>query len=272
VRCPLDKISCLMVTKDRPEHAARALTCYAAQTHEARELVVVTDGTTAYREQLAALGANVPGFRLVPVAGPLPLGALRNAAVACATGDVLCQWDDDDLYHPERLAVQLEAMVAEGAGASFFTDQLHLYRDDRRVFWDDWGSKKAYHGTPRDTFPWLIPGTIMVRRECGLAYDPALTHHEDTVAKDALTRAGVRPAEVGDRGWLYVYSYHGRNSFNREFHDRIETYLGRAVDRVAPHEAEVRAAFALLPGLPDVLDVCGKDGTVAFTWRREDAP
>jgi hypothetical protein len=33
----------------------------------------------------------------------------RHISIESATGDVLCHWDDDDLYHPERLERQLTA-------------------------------------------------------------------------------------------------------------------------------------------------------------------
>ncbi len=38
--------------------------------------------------------------------------ALRHASMDLATGDVLCQWDDDDLHHPQRVARQPGADTA----------------------------------------------------------------------------------------------------------------------------------------------------------------
>jgi hypothetical protein len=32
-------------------------------------------------------------------------------------GAIICQWDDDDCYHPERLAVQLAHMLEGNARA-----------------------------------------------------------------------------------------------------------------------------------------------------------
>ncbi|HEX6390539.1 MAG TPA: glycosyltransferase, partial [Solirubrobacteraceae bacterium] len=98
-------ISCLMVTRDRLRLAKAAIASFALQTHPNRELVIVTDGSERYRGALAryvdAIGIDGVRF-VVPDEQDLPLGALRNLAVAAARGEIVCQWDDDDYSHPER--------------------------------------------------------------------------------------------------------------------------------------------------------------------------
>ena len=66
-------VSCIMVTADRGALAARAIRCFARQTHPHRELVVLDDG----REEIGpVLAAHAGG---APVASPpLPAGPLRG--------------------------------------------------------------------------------------------------------------------------------------------------------------------------------------------------
>ena len=108
-------VSCLMVTARRPALATRAIRCFQAQTYAHRELVIVDDDPDAALErQVAALGDDrIRHVRLAPA--DASLGALRNVAVEHARGELLAQWDDDDLYDPERVEVQVAALESAAA-------------------------------------------------------------------------------------------------------------------------------------------------------------
>ena len=103
-------VSCLMVSRgDRPA-VAQAIACYRAQTYANRELVILCDQPGNLIEPLLA-GLDDPTIRYHFV-DRAPLGTLRNRAVAHARGELLCQWDDDDLCHPRRIDVQVAALQA----------------------------------------------------------------------------------------------------------------------------------------------------------------
>ena len=53
--------------------------------------------------------AGARDIRVVYIGPGVSLGAARNLTVDTARGAYVCQWDDDDLYHPERLRIQYEA-------------------------------------------------------------------------------------------------------------------------------------------------------------------
>ena len=115
-------VSCLMVTLASPARIAfvkRSVAAYCAQTHPRSELVMVLDeGSAGARAEigdyLASLGRD--DIRVVETPGRPTLGALRNISREAARGEVHCQWDDDDLHHPDRLAVQLDHLLSSGAG------------------------------------------------------------------------------------------------------------------------------------------------------------
>jgi glycosyltransferase involved in cell wall biosynthesis len=77
---------------------------------------------------------------LYPGSGGLTLGALRNISLESARSEIICQWDDDDYSHPGRLAIQVRHMIAEAAGASFFTDHLQYIEPEEFLSWIDWAS------------------------------------------------------------------------------------------------------------------------------------
>jgi hypothetical protein len=110
-------ISCLTVTREtRFRSLELAVGDFARQTWAERELVIVHDGDAAFDVKLKRLAA----------------------AHDAARGETVCQWDDDDRYHPRRLEFQFAAMRVENSEFCFLTDQLHLFAAERTMYWDDW--------------------------------------------------------------------------------------------------------------------------------------
>jgi glycosyltransferase involved in cell wall biosynthesis len=252
------RVSCLMVTRDRLALAKRAMRCFADQTHCNRELVVLSEGSARTRGALErhATALGLDNVRLIPEPQPgMTLGALRNVAMAEASGDVVCQWDDDDCCHPDRIRLQLERMLADKARACCFTDQLHYREDDNSVRWIDWtiGVPAVHHH--------LIPGTLMMFRDARFRYPETGPHArsgEDSVLLDELVDTVVVSA-AKDLGHLYLYTYHGRNTFGSAHHNRLATF-GRSIADLQVKLATIRAAMAHYPiAKPYVL--MGREGT-----------
>jgi glycosyltransferase involved in cell wall biosynthesis len=208
----LPTISCLTVTRAaRLPLLARAVSDYAHQTHGPRQLVIVHDEgpalTSVIGELVAHSGAPNVTIRAEPAGQTL--GALRNASVDAADGELVCQWDDDDRYHPERLAVQAAALQAASADFAFLTDQLHLFTRARRMTWDTW----RHEPHPLD----FIQGTLLGRRTALPRY-PGLARGEDTSLCRQIAAAGARIARIDDAGWCYVYVCHGDNVWSDAHH------------------------------------------------------
>lgn len=250
-------ISCLMVTRDRLALALRAIRCFGDQTYPERELIVVSEGPGDYRAALERFVDEhaIAGVRVVPAEPGLTLGALRNLTLDEAAGEILCQWDDDDLSHPNRLAEQSEALEQEGADACFLTDHLQYLEEDRLIFWIDW----TLNGALTDQWQ-LFPGTVMMRRDERFRYPetgPYSSRGEDSVLVDHLWHT-VPVARVGGMGHLYLYQYHGRNTFSREHHLHITSCAGPN-DRVEAMAEKIRQALAYYP-VPKPIPVLGASG------------
>jgi len=199
--------------------AMQAIADFAGQTHRERELVIVHDGDAAFHENLASIAANV-AEAMVNVHRQAPgctLGALRNKALTHASGDFVCQWDDDDRYHPQRLALQVQALCDERKDFCFLVDQLHWFRERGEMFWDDWNAE-AY---PLN----LVQGTLLGRRELMPAY-PDLARGEDTGLLLGILQRGYGIARLRGAGWCYVYVCHGSNSWNAAHHAAISHAKG----------------------------------------------
>lgn len=233
----MERISCLMVTLDRFERFKASFACYCRQDYPLRELVVVTDGSAEFQARLRAhvAASGREDVRLLGVPGRRPLGALRNLALASAQGPLVCQWDDDDLCHSTRLSVQAAILRATGAEASFLVEQLHLFADARALSWCDWGRR-----SPRER---CIPGTLLAYKHALPAYAHDLARGEDLCLRDELFRRGVRVADVGGCGQLYVYVFHGANTWVRAHHAALVAWAGLDTRRLVARLDALREAL-----------------------------
>ncbi len=98
-------ISCIMPTKNRRQFVPRAIACYLAQSYGPRELIVMDNG-----ESIADLIPKDPSIRYVRLNSTISTGQLRNFCCQIAGGEFIAHWDDDDWYHPYRLAEQIGAI------------------------------------------------------------------------------------------------------------------------------------------------------------------
>ncbi|MFE5947948.1 glycosyltransferase [Streptomyces sp. NPDC056480] len=234
---PAPKVSCLMVTQDRPSLARRAVACFTSQTYPDLELVVIDDGTSdTLGHYIGSLNDPRINYLRLPPENKT-LGELRNVAVEQAGGAYLCQWDDDDLYDPERVEVQMAAMLALGAEACFLARE--------RLWWP--ARRKLAISRHR-----VWEGSMICSRSRMPSY-PHLRRGEDTQAV-AQVAGSCRLAAI-DVPHLYTYVFHGGNTFGASHfagHFDAATHLygdpGVSALEEAPARAAEQPARPSLPG------------------------
>jgi glycosyltransferase involved in cell wall biosynthesis len=215
------KISCLTVTDNRLVMLKEAIDCYCRQTYPNREMVIVTAGGERYchaiQTHIGALGRG--DIRVVAVSEPsVTLGQLRNISLEAAEGEVICQWDDDDFCHPERLAAQWKRMSESHAEACFLSDHLQFFVARRELLWIDWTLSDEL--PPGDE---LVPGTVMALHGADLRYPEAGRESkigEDNAFRDEIRRTR-KVAALRGQGQLYVYRFHGNNTTREAHHRRL---------------------------------------------------
>lgn len=121
----MSRVVIVMRTYERPVLLARALASVASQTHRDRHLVIVNNGgDPAVVERvvgasgLAGSGGSHETIHLEVRTG---MEAASNRALASATGDYFAVHDDDDVWHPEFLAVTTARLAAEPGAAAVIT-------------------------------------------------------------------------------------------------------------------------------------------------------
>lgn len=238
----LPTISCLTVTAGRLALLKEAIRCFCDQTYPRKELVIVTNGDERYRQaierHIRALGH--PAIRCVARPEPdLTLGALRNIALDAAEGEIICQWDDDDLYHPDRLASQYAHMRQHAARACLMTDYLQFFYAERELFWVNWTNRtqeERHH---------LLPGTLLMYKDQRFRYPergPSARRGEDDALIDQIYgEVGVAP--LSGAGYLYVYTYHGGNTFPRDHHLRLAIASASDLEFIRQRQSALTAAL-----------------------------
>lgn len=254
----LPKVSCLMVTSyapERREFLARSLESYCRQTYPNRELVVVPDCAPNEQQELAQALADLgraDTFVSQAVEGQ-SLGALRNLSLERATGALVCQWDDDDLYHPRRVEVQAQPLRDGAAQASILGRHFNYFQQERRMLLIDWrGALFKGH-----------PGTLMMRRDLGLRYPvsgPFSRRSEDSSLFQQLLRRRVAVAVIDTAPELYVYRFHGANTWAREHHLGLVARHGSLRAELAADELQLAAGLRDVFLEEDSVSVEGSDG------------
>ncbi len=161
--------SVIIPVYNRKELIRNALESVLAQTCPPHEIIVADDGSDDGTPELV-------GEFLSEKAGPVPwkvlkvprcgmAGAVRNRAVAVSEGNWVAFLDSDDLWMPEKLALQRDYLEAHPDIRLVHTREIWL-RGDRIV-----SQKKQRHNREGDVFEDALvkcmigPSTVVLKRE-----------------------------------------------------------------------------------------------------------
>jgi glycosyltransferase involved in cell wall biosynthesis len=175
-------VSVVIATNRATPYLAEAVQSVTAQTYRSWELVIVDNGVpdpTALRE----IVAGVPRARVVHVPPPVTVSLARNAGVEASSGELLVFLDDDDVWHPERLARQVALLAGDPAAPASYCGGWHMDAAGR-PFEPAWPARPAQAHemlSGRARMPHIC-GAMLIRRasfsEVG-GFSPELSLMED---------------------------------------------------------------------------------------------
>jgi glycosyltransferase involved in cell wall biosynthesis len=191
-------LTVVIPTRDRPDLLALTLRSVLGQTASDFDVIVVDDGERPETATLVtALGDS--RVRLIRNPGPRGVSGARNGGVAAAQEGWVAFCDDDDLWAPNKLALQLSAAADNGAAWVYAGDvtvdeQLRLLSGSPPPTPDEvMRDLEHYNAVPAGA------SNVMVRTDA-LAragpFDPALRTSEDWDLWLRLARSAGRPACV----------------------------------------------------------------------------
>jgi glycosyltransferase involved in cell wall biosynthesis len=250
----MEKISCLMLTKYGLDLFGKAVQSFSRQTYPNKELVVVFEMSQPETFEKIDILRGVKNTKCVLVEDNLGRGTLRNASVENATGDVVVQWDDDEVNHPLRLETQYQKMVSENAFACYLEDRLHYFYPLKQLYWEC-GAYSTLDGKGKQH----CPGTLMIRNNAEYRYV------DEYWAEDVEIMHRVIPNEkvvtLPDHGHLYVYTFHGDNVVPLDHHKNIANRTTYSKQHIEEHESDLQKWLSEL-SIDDSFDVVCNDGVV----------
>jgi glycosyltransferase involved in cell wall biosynthesis len=101
----MPRVSVVIPTYNCERFLERAIRSVLAQTYRDYELIIVDDGSTDGTQSVVAGYGDAVRYMYHPNQGA---SAARNSAISQATGEFIAYLDADDLWSPNKLALQVE--------------------------------------------------------------------------------------------------------------------------------------------------------------------
>ncbi|MCB0025264.1 MAG: glycosyltransferase family 2 protein [Caldilinea sp.] len=149
------QVSAIVVVRNGERFLRDALQSIAAQTRPPDEILVI-DGQSS--DSTAQIAQSFPGVRYL-LQPDLGIANARNLAIAHAMGDFLAFLDADDRWTPDKVAVQLELMLAN-PHLMYTTTFLRLFYEPGTVERPGFQAEGFGPGIEG-----RFPGTMLTRRE-----------------------------------------------------------------------------------------------------------
>jgi glycosyltransferase involved in cell wall biosynthesis len=203
----LPMVSCLCVTRSKVNFLRRAINSFLNQTYSNKELVILYDeDDIATRNYLKTIKNDIVKCLEIPSNPKMSLGNLRNLSVDFAYGDYICQWDDDDWYHEDRIEIQMKCILKSHKNACFLAYWFMFDMTKKRAFLSPVG-------------PW--PGSMICKKDilsASIRYSDIKRHEDFEVMKSLIVKKCAIPVIMPS---LYIYVYHGNNTFDKGHFDAL---------------------------------------------------
>ena len=113
------KVSVVIPVFNGERFIGDAIRSVLGQTFGDFEIIVVDDGSTDQTEKIVRQFSDRVAYHRQENRGA---GAARNLGVMCASGEWIAFLDADDIWYPQKLAVQFEALAMNPAIAFVYSD------------------------------------------------------------------------------------------------------------------------------------------------------
>lgn len=265
-------ITCTCVTKDRPQLLKKAIDYYVYQTYPNKNLVIVSQGSEESNKENEFYVQSLQRSDILFIKAPssLSLGSMRNVSVELATGEIICQWDDDDIYHPDRIKNQYQELRCDNRNiAAVYCDFLKYFLNSGELYWCNW------HNEPKLNHQFLC-GSVMFYKKAFHMYPmfypeyggQSIVEEDLNVLEKLIYKGSIAPVSSGID---YIYVYHGINTYDLEHHKlTLNTSWGKkvySINELLEKKFLLEANFSLM-GLKEKIAVRSLEGT-AFIYEPE---
>jgi len=170
-------VSVIITTRGRPELVRETIATVAAQTYPGNIECVVVHDQESPDQDLVSLGTARCHVRVLANTRTPGLAGARNTGLDATRGDYVATCDDDDLWHPDKLQVQIGRMLDEPDLLAIGSGLRLLLPDNQTLDWPGRAERIPYQLLLRNRVKELHSSTLVMRR-------------------DAFTKAGCYDEEI----------------------------------------------------------------------------
>ena len=188
----MPRVSVVIPAFNASRYLSATLESVLASTFRDFEIVVINDGST---DDTAAIASRYDGPVRVVTQPNAGMSASRNRGVEISDSELIAFVDSDDIWHPEKLRLQIDTLTAgpqfgfsytefefwDGSTRpGFATEPRHGHIDESRSGW-------IYHLLVVEN--WALPSSVMLRRSTWRQLGPFLCEDHQTDDWEYLVRA-----------------------------------------------------------------------------------
>jgi glycosyltransferase involved in cell wall biosynthesis len=170
-------VSVIITTRGRPELVRQTIASVAAQTYPGDIECTVVHDQEPPDQDLARLGTARCHVRVMANTQAPGLSGARNTGVRAARSDYIATCDDDDMWHPDKLQIQIARLLDEPDLIAIGSGLRLLLPDDKTLDWPGRAERISYRLLLRNRVKELHSSTLVMRR-------------------DAFTKAGYYDEEI----------------------------------------------------------------------------
>ncbi|MBL4780839.1 MAG: glycosyltransferase [Porticoccaceae bacterium] len=173
------KISAVIPTYNNADYIEDAINSILAQSHPVDEIIIIDDGSSDNTEELVkVISKKAANIIYIKQANQGPSSA-RNRGIEAASGDWIAFLDADDLWTPDKIALQITALKNEPQLRLIAADMSEIDKLGKTIVESVLAKHQLLHkfqslagrAVPRATAALLtknfIPtGTVLIERDC----------------------------------------------------------------------------------------------------------
>lgn len=173
-------ISVIIPFFNREQFIDDAVQSVLAQTLQPLEIIIVNDCSRESSRRYLDRYSDV--CRIIDLPKNVGLAGSRNAGIQEVRGRFIALLDDDDIWLPEKLAVQRAYMEAHPSCPAVTCWVTAFFRDKPDDLWVQFGPNPIRLSQALNEWYWAVPSTLMIRadalRSVG-GFDPRFRECED---------------------------------------------------------------------------------------------
>jgi hypothetical protein len=172
-------VSVIIPTRGRPEFVREAIAAVVGQAYPGNIDCIVVHDQEPLDESLARMGTAQHRVRVVTNTHTPGLAGARNTGLGLARGGFIATCDDDDVWHPDKLRLQVARLLDAPDLLVVGSGMRLLLPDDKVVDWPGRAERISYQLLLRNRVKELHSSTLVMRRDAVAKvgpYDEGLPH------------------------------------------------------------------------------------------------